>query len=303
VSDLVDLAFATLRLTTPIILAAMGGVLSQQVGLVNIALEGMMLAGAFVAVLGSFYTAQPWLGVLAAAAAGMLLDLIFGFFVLRLRANLIVAGLAVNILALGGTGYLLQVFYGTRGAFAPQGLQGLGTVRIRGLAEVPVLGAVLSGHSPLVYVTWAIVILTHLFLAHTVAGLRVRAAGERPESAASLGVPVARLQYAMLLVAGGLCGLAGAQMSLGNLQLFAYNMSNGRGFMALAAVFFGQARPWPTALGSVVFGLFDALQIRLQTTVGVPPQITQMLPFMAIVAVLTWVSWRRVRRARGLSSA
>ncbi len=301
-SALIDLTFATLRLTTPIILAAMGGVLSQQAGLVNIALEGMMLAGAFAAVLGSFYSHNPWVGTAAAVAAAMALALIFAFFVLRLRANLIVAGLAVNILALGGTGYLLQVLYGTRGAFAPQGLRGLGRVRIPVLVDVPVLGPVLSGHSPLTYVTWVLVVLTHLFLARTVAGLRVRAVGERPEAAASVGVPVVRLQYTMLLASGALCGLAGAQMSLGNLQLFVYNMSNGRGFMALAAVFFGQARAWPTAVGSLVFGLFDALQIRLQTTVGIPPQITQMLPFVSIVVILTWVSWRRIRRARTLAT-
>ncbi len=290
---LADLGFATVRLTAPIILAAMGGVLSQRAGLVNIALEGKMLAGAFAAVLGSFYAHSAWAGVAAAVATGAALALVFGVFVLRLRANLVVAGLAVNILALGGTGYLLQVLFGTRGAFAPQGLRGLGTVHIPGVDRVPVLGRVLDGHTPVVYLTWAVVVLTHLFLSRTVAGLRVRAVGEHPEAAASVGVPVARVQYAMLMIAGALCGLAGAQMSLGNLQLFSYNMSGGRGFMALAAVFFGQARAWPTALGGLVLGLFDALQIRLQTTVGVPPQITQMLPFLAIVAALTWVSWRR----------
>jgi simple sugar transport system permease protein len=151
-----------------------------------------------------------------------------------------------------------------------------------------------------VYLTWAAVIAVHLFLARTVAGLRVRAAGENPEAAAAAGIPVVRLQYAMVLASGLLCGLAGAQMSLGNLQLFSYNMSNGRGFMALAAVFFGQARPWPTAVGGMVFGLFDALQIRLQITVGVPPQMTQMLPFVAIIATLTWVSWRRLTRGGAL---
>lgn len=299
---LIDLAFATLRLTTPIILAAMGGVLSQQAGLVNIALEGFMLAGAFAAVQGSFYTHSAWVGTGAAVLTGTTLALVFAFFVLRLRANLIVAGLAVNILALGGTGYLLQVLYGTRGAFAPQGLQGLGTVHIAGLSAIPVLGPILNDHSPLVYSTWILVVLTHLFLTRTVVGLRVRATGENPEAAASVGVPVRPLQYAMVLASGALSGLAGAQMSLGNLQLFVYNMSNGRGFMALAAVFFGQARAWPTALGGLVFGLFDALQIRLQTTVGVPPQITQMLPFVSIVAILTWVSYGRLRRARALAA-
>jgi simple sugar transport system permease protein len=254
----------------------------------------MMLAGAFAAVQGAFYGSSAWLGVAAAVGAAMLVALAFAFFVLRLRANLIVAGLAVNILAVGGTGYLLQVFYGTRGFFAPPGLRGLGTVHIPGLRALPILGAILDGHSPLVYITWALVLLTSLFLTRTVPGLRVRAVGEKPEAAATVGVPVIWWQYAMLMTSGALSGLAGAQMSLGNLQLFAYNMTNGRGFMALAAVFFGQSRTWPTVLGSVIFGFFDALQIRLQTMIGVPPPVTQMLPFIAIVAVLTWVSWRRL---------
>lgn len=290
-----DLAFATLRLTTPIILAALAGLLSQQVGLINIALEGMMLAAAFAAVLGAFYAQHALVGVVAAVVVGMLVALVFAVFVLRFRANLIVAGLAANILALGGTGYLLQVLYQTRGAFAPPGLRGLGAVHIPGLYQIPILGPILDGHSPLVYVTWVLVILTSIFLNRTVTGLRVRAVGEQAEAAATVGIPVRRLQYGMLLAGGGLCGLAGAQMSLGNLQLFVYNMTSGRGFMALAAVFFGQAQPWPTTLGSVVFGFFDALQIRLQTTVGVPPQITQILPFLSIVVALTWVSWRRYR--------
>ncbi len=296
-STFTELAFATLRLTTPIILAAMGGVLSQQVGLINIALEGMMLVGAFGAVLGSFYGGTPWVGVAAAVVAGMALAVPFAVVVLRYRANLIVAGLAVNILALGGTGYLLQVLYGTRGIFAPPGLRGLGPVHVPGLASLPVVGRILDGHTPLVYVTWVLVVLVHLLLTRTVPGLRVRAVGERPEAAATVGIPVRLWQYAMLILSGGLAGLAGAQMSLGNLQLFFYNMTNGRGFMALAAVFFGGGRPWPTAVGGVVFGFFDALQIRLQTTIGIPPQITQMLPFIAIVLILTWVSWRRMRRA------
>src|SRR3989304_2775743 len=199
-----DLAFATLRLTTPISLAALAGLLSQQVGLINIALEGMMLAAAFAAVLGAFYAQHALVGVVAAVVTGMLVALVFAVFVLRFRANLIVAGLAANILALGGTGYLLQVLYQTRGAFAPPGLRGLGTVHIPGLSQIPILGPILDGHSPLVYVTWGLVFLPSFFPMRRGAGPRGRAGGERAGAAAGGGIRGPRRQYGMLLAAGGL---------------------------------------------------------------------------------------------------
>src|SRR4030067_660271 len=226
-----DLAFATLRLATPIILAALAGLLSQRVGLINIALEGMLLAAAFAAVLGAFYAQHALVGVVAAVVAGMLVALVFAVFVLRFRANLIVAGLAANILALGGTGYLLQVLYQTRGAFAPPGLRGLGTVHIPGLSQIPILGPILDGHSPLVYVTWGLVILTSIFLNRTVTGLRVRAVGEQAEAAATVGIPVRRLQYGMLLAAGGGRGAGRGPKGVGKPQVFCFNKSQERGVL------------------------------------------------------------------------
>ncbi|MBI3962253.1 MAG: ABC transporter permease [Deinococcus sp.] len=293
--ELIPLVFATLRLTTPILLAALGGVFSYQVGLLNIALEGMMLLGAFAAVVLGHYLASTALGVLAAMAAGALAALLFAFFVIRLRANLIVAGLALNLLAAGATAYALQVIFGVRGSFSTQRIASLGRLELPLVQDIPLLGPALSGHGPLVYLVWGLVILTQVILYRTVFGLRLRSAGEHLEAALAAGIRARRVQYTALLLSGALSGLAGAQLSLGDLTLFNENMTSGRGFMGLAAVFFGSGRPLPVALAALIFGLFDALQIRLQG-LGVPPQMIQMLPYVVIVLALTADALRRGSR-------
>ena len=292
----INVIFATLRMSAPLILVAMAGVLSQQVGLINIALEGLMLVGAFTAVVAAFSLGSAWSGVLVACLMATLLAAFFALFVIQLRANLIVAGLAVNFLALGATAYLLQVLFNTRGAFAPEGLVGLAPVSIPLLDRIPVLAEILSGHTPLVYVSWLSVAVTSVFLYQTVVGTHIRAVGEHVEAAGTAGIPVKRMQYLALLLGGFLSGLAGAHLSVGDLTLFRENMTNGRGFIALAAVFFGAARPGLTALACLLFGLFEAVQVRLQTTSNVPPQLPQMLPYLIVVAVLTVISLRRELR-------
>jgi len=290
---LMNVLRATLRLSTPLVLASLGGVLSQQVNQINIALEGLMLFGAFTAVIVTYATGNVWLGVLAAILTASLLAALFAFVVLQYKANLIVAGLAVNILALGGTTYLLQVLFHTRGSFSPKNLPGLPVLHIPILDKIPMLGPVISEQGVLVYVAWVLVILVHVFIYRTVPGLHFRAVGEKRSAAASVGISATGVEYAALIASGAFCGLAGAQLSLGNVQLFTENMTQGRGFMALAAVYFGQAQPITTALSCLLFGFFDALQIRLQTTLGIPPQWPQMLPFVIIVLALTVIAIRQ----------
>ncbi len=286
-----------LRMTAPLILAATGGIISQQAGMINVALEGLMLIGAFAGVLIAYYAQSAWVGALAAVATGALFAGLLALAVLGLRANLIVAGLALNLLVLGLTRYLLQILFATRGAFAPERLPGLGTLEIPALQGFPILGDIILGHSPLVYFSWILALLSAFFLNHTPEGLRLRAVGENEEAARSLGVPVNRVRALALVASGCLAGLAGVQLSLGNLQLFFENMTNGRGFIALAAIYFGQARPALTLLACLLFGLFEAIQIRLQTRVGIPPQWPQMLPFILVILVLAGVSMhRRARR-------
>jgi len=286
-----------LRITAPLILVATGGILAQHAGMVNVAMEGLMLAGAFAGVLAAYYTQSAWLGVLAAVIAGASFAGLLALVVLKLRANLIVAGLALNLLVLGLTRYLLQLLFATRGAFAPEMLPGLGTVDVPALRGIPVLGDIILGHSPLVYLSWVLMGICVLFLNHTPEGMRLRAVGENPEGARSLGIPVDRVRTLALIISGCLAGMGGVQLSLGNLQLFFENMTNGRGFIALAAIYFGQARPGLTLLGCVLFGLSEAIQFRLQTRLGIPPQWLQMLPFIIVIIALSGISfYRKIRQ-------
>ena len=287
---LAGLLASTLRLSTPLLLAAMAGVLSFQVGLINIALEGFMLVGAFVAVVIASYFGTAWAGVLAAAVAGATFAALFALFVTDFSGNLIVTGLAMNFLILGGTAYLLQVIYGTSGTIAPEGLEKLPTLYIPGLSDLPFLGTVLFSHSPLVYLSWLMVPVTSIFLYRTVPGIHVRAVGEDLEAASTAGISVRRMQYLALMLGGILCGLAGANLSVGDLSLFRENMTNGRGFIALAAVYFAAGRPKMTAAACLLFGLFDALQFRLQTISNIPPQLFQMLPYVMVVLMLVIIA-------------
>jgi simple sugar transport system permease protein len=293
-----NILFATLRMGTPIVLVALAALLSQQVNLINIAVEGLMLIGAFTAVVAGAAMSSVWGGMVSAVLAGILLSVLFCLFVINLRANLIVSGLAMNTFALGITAYLLIIMFNQRGSYSPQGLPSLPTIEIPLLREIPFFGAVLSGHTILVYISWILVALVGLFLYRTQLGVHIRAVGEHQEAATSAGISVPKIQYIALLLAGAFAGLAGAQLSVGNLSLFSDNMTNGRGFIGLAAMFFGRAKPWRTFWGAMLFGLFEAIQVRLQSRFGFPPQLVQIIPYLTVVLVLTFISMREKLRAR-----
>ncbi len=292
--DIVSLLDATLRISAPLILVGMAGLLSYQVGLINIALEGMMLSGAFAAVVFGYEMGSTWLGVLMAIVVGAALGALFALAVITLRANLIVAGLALNFLATGSTAYLMDILYNQSGTLAPEGLRKLPAVTIPLLDDVPVLGEMLSGHSPLVYVSWVMVPLTSIFLYRMVVGGHIRAVGEHPEAAQTAGISVQGMQYLALILGGMLCGLAGAHLSVGDLPLFRERMTNDRGFIALAAVYFAAARPRLTAVACLLFGFFEALQFRLQLRdTALPNEFLQMLPYLMVVIALVVISVRK----------
>ena len=296
----INVLYSTLRVSTPLILAAMAGALSKQINLLNIALEGLMLFGAFAGVVFAAQFGSAWIGLLAAAVLALLLSLVFALFVIDLRVNLIVAGLAINILALGLTAYLLTVVFNTRGAFIPEGLSPLPRLEIPLLKDVPFLGRILSGHGILVYFSWLIVPITSLILYKTPFGIHLRAIGEHKEAAQTAGIPTRRVEYMSILLGGILSGIAGAQLSIGDLALFTDNMTNGRGFIALAAVFFGNGAPGLTALGCLLFGMFEALQFRVQVLTGLPPQLLQMLPYLIVVLILMIISIHKKQRRQAL---
>ncbi|MCL4295074.1 MAG: ABC transporter permease [Anaerolineae bacterium] len=286
---------STFRFVTPILLAALGGLICERVGVFNIALEGLMLTGAFAAVAGSYYAGSGIGGVLTGVAAGVALAAIFAYFAVTLRGDMIVLGIALNLLASGLTVFLLRTIFGVRGAFQDPRLQGLGKLDIPGLEALPILGPLLSGHSWVIYLSWLLVAAMQLLLFHHALGLRMRGVGEHPEAAATLGVSVTGLRYLAVLLSGALCGLAGAQLSLGNVTLFVENMSAGRGWIAVVAVMFGQAHPLGVLAASVLFGLADSIGFRLQG-LQMPSQFTGMVPYVVTLVSLFIIEAQRRRK-------
>ncbi len=280
----IGLFAAAIRMATPIAFAALGGLFSERVGVVNVGLEGMMLMGAFSGVLVSFYTSNPWLGVLCALLVGGLLGLLHAFLSVSLRGDQIVSGTGINILALGLTAYGSEVVWGSRGASSS--VTSLGVVDIPILSSIPVVGDIIGSGSPLIYVMFLLMVAAQIVVFKTPLGLRLRAVGEHPAAADTAGINVYRVKYAGVILSGMLAGLGGVFLSLGQLSLFSYGMTGGRGFIALAAMIFGGWNPLGALTASLLFGFTDALQMRLQVLGVLPPQLILMLPYVIAVIVL-----------------
>ncbi len=278
--------------TTPILLAALGGAINREAGIVNIGLDGMMLAGAFVAVFVDWKTGSPALACLSATAAGGAVGLLFALPITRLGANEIVAGLGLALLMPGLFGYILPVAFGQASTLQPAGIPGVDAWHIPLLSRIPFVGDVVFSQDPITYIAWLAIPLTWLLLYRTVLGVRFRAAGHNPDAAVAAGLPLARLRELATVFAGLMAALGGAQLALATVQLFNKDMTGGRGFIALAAFYFGNSKPALTALAAFIFGIAYAVAIRLQTA-GLPDQIPEMLPYLAVVVALVVVALRR----------
>jgi len=288
----IGLFAAALRMATPIAFGSLGGIFSERVGIINIGLEGMMLTGAFGGVAISYFTGSPWLGVLGAVLVGALLGLIHALLTVRFIGNQIVSGVSINIFAMGFTAYMSQVFWGSRGA--SESVLGIGEVSIPLLKDAPVLGEVVGTHTPFVYLMLILTMLSHIILFNTTFGLRLRAVGEYPAAADTAGIDVTRTKYLCVILSGMLAGLGGAFLSLGHLNLFAWGMTGGRGFIAMAAMIFGKWMPFGAFWASLLFGFSDALQMRLQALGLLPPQIILTIPYVLTVAVLAGAVGRAI---------
>ncbi len=300
-----DLFASAIRMATPLALAAIGGTICERSGVVNIALEGMMLVGAFAGVAVALATGHTWVGVLAAVAAGMAFGGLHAFASITLRADQVVSGTAINILALGLTGFLMEVVYGHPGTTdAAATLPPL--FRVEGPAQGAAgevwrwVSGIFLSHTPLVYATVLIAGAAQWAVFRTRWGLHLRALGEHPRAADTVGINVARGRYVAVLVSGALAGLAGANLSLEQVGSFTEGMTSGRGFIALAANIFGRWTPAGSYLASLLFGFADALQIKLQILrgiVNIPPQLFWMLPYILTVVVLAGVMGRAIAPA------
>jgi simple sugar transport system permease protein len=236
----------------------------------------------------SQFSGIAWFGVLAAVAVGGLLGLLHGVITVRFAGNQVVSGTGINIFALGFTAYMSQVLWRSRGG-SEGDVPGLPPISIPFLKDIPVIGDIIAGHTPLVYLMIIITVLSYIILFKTRFGLRIRAVGERPEAADTAGINVFKTKYLCLIISGMLAGLGGAFLSLGHLNLFVLGMTGGRGFIALAAMILGKWMPFGAFGASLLFGFADALQMRLQSLGILPPQIILAIPYILTIAVLAGV--------------
>ena len=287
---------ATLVLTTPILLAAMGGLVNRQAGIVNIGLEAKMLAGAFVAVIVSSATGSWLMACLAAAAAGGAIGWLFSLTITRINANMIVAGLGLNVLVAGAIGFVLAYAYRSSGTLRLPDVALLPKLLPEAVAAVPVVGPVLAEIDPLTALAWGTVLVLPFVLANTRIGLWVRATGNAPSVTRAVGLRSKAIQDASTTFAGAFSGLAGAHLALASLGLFNEGLTGGRGFIALAAFYFGRDRPVATAMACLLFGFLDATQIRLQTA-GLPPKLIGMTPYLMVLVALVLTNVRARRRS------
>jgi simple sugar transport system permease protein len=298
----VGLVAATLRFATPLALAAIGGIFSERSGVVNIGLEGMMLAGAFFGIVVVAETGQWELGILGAMAAGGVLALIHAFFCIHLQGDQIISGFAVNFLALGLTGYLFRSIYSTRGT--PELEERIPNVHLPLIEDIPFIGDVFGNLNLMIWVMFAVVILAFIVLFKTPLGLRIRSVGEHPKAADTVGISVYKVRYAAVILSGVLAGLGGAYLSFGTGNAFNENMTAGRGFIALAAVIFGNWRPFGAFGACLLFGFSSALALRLQGSSLLPSDLAsanllQTLPYVLTLVALVGV----IGRSRGPAAA
>ena len=288
-----------LRSATPVALAAMGGLMTEHAGIMNIGMDGMILMGAFTAVAVSAVTGSAWLGLLAAVLVGMLVGLFFALFVVKFQSDEFIIGTALNILAAGLTTFLLWAIFGVRGTLRTEA--GLPTVNLGIVEKIPFVGEILSGNSLFIYLTVGLVVLMWALVYRTPWGFWVRAAGEHPDTLRTAGISPEKMKWSASVLCGAFCGLAGAQLALGNVTMFSEGMSNSRGYVAFACVIFGGANPGKAYLAALMFGFFDALGYRLQDY-NISANLTSMIPYVITVLMMVYVvvrgNRRRLRKAQ-----
>ncbi len=294
--------YSIIRVTTPILFAALGALITDLAGVINIALEGIMLTAAFFGVLVSAFTQNMWLGLLAGVLSGVGIALILGYFSLNLKTDLILAGIAINLLASGGTIFLLYIFAGDKGTSSSLKSLVLPNINIPILKDIPILGPMFSGHHILTYIAIISVVIVHYFLYHTPLGLRLRAVGENPDAADSVGISVIKIKYIALMLSGIFAGLGGVHLSMGYVSWFARDMTSGRGFIALAAETLGGRTAIGTTLGSLVFGAADALSYSLQAF-RMPSEFAQSFPFIITILALGFYAQQQISRAKKRKAA
>lgn len=284
-----ELIAATLRISAPLVLAALGGLLSMRARIFNIALEGFMLIGAFFSIaVVEWSNGNVWLGLLGGLISGVIVSLLYALIIIQYKADQIIVGIAINLFAFGLTSFLLRALFDTTGAFTPNVINKIPNISVPILKDIPYLGEALANHSPMVYFTFILAIVTYILLFHTPFGLAVQSVGEEPESARTAGINPNKIRFLTIIWSGAFSGLAGAHLSTAIQSQFIENMVQGRGFTSFTAIVFGLNHPIGTFFASLLFGFADALGIRIEILgSGIPASILKMFPyFLAILAII-----------------
>lgn len=283
-SFLLLLLLSVIRLSAPVFIAGVGNMYCERVGILNLGTEGMMVTGAFAAVLGSHLTGNPWLGVLCGIAGGGLAALIYSVVCVEFGGTQAIAGLGLNMFALGFTTFLCTAIF--KSTISPN-VPSLNYSRM--LEKLPVVGTYLGQLSPLIFIMALVAAASYVYIFKTPAGLRIRAVGDDPKTVETAGIDVWRVKYSGVIICGLICGLAGAYMSLGQLDRFVKGMTSGKGMLAVIAVKMGRWNPLGIMGTALLLGAFDALQLQLQmgNISFLPPELIQTLPFIAGIVVLS----------------
>ena len=293
-SFIVDFLFMWIRVATPILLASLGAVICERTGVVNLGLDGIMLISALFGVLGSAWGGNLFWGVVAGIGSAVIVSGVFAYFHLVLKANAVLCGTAVNTIAGGLTVFVLQLAAGEKGSSSSLRSFSFPNVDLPVIRHIPVLGDIVSGHNAITYFAFLMVIVISIFLYRTPMGLRMRAVGENPGAASSVGQNVIKIRFLAILLCGALVGLGGMYLSMGYLSMFTRDMVAGRGFIALAACAMGQATPVGALISSMAFSFFDGLSNILQL-LQIPSEFVQMLPYGATILGLTIYSIQKTR--------
>ena len=288
----IDFLFMWIRVATPILWAALGASICEKSGVVNLGLEGIMLIAALFGVIGSAFGGGLFWGIVAGVLSAVVVSVLFAYFHLVLKANSVLCGTAINTIAAGLTVFVLQLLTGEKGSSSSLNSFQFPTLNIPIIENIPVLGRILSGHNILTYMGLLMVFLIHLIFYRTPIGLRIRAVGETPKAAESVGINVVRIRLLAILLCGIMAGFGGMYLSMGYLPMFTRDMVAGRGFIALAANAMGQSTPVGVLVSSLLFSFFDGLSNILQM-LRIPAEFIQMLPYAATILFLTLYSIKK----------
>lgn len=292
---IITLLVSGLRLSTPLLFAALGEKIAERAGVLNLGVEGMMIMGAFAGFMGAVISGNIAIGFLFGIVSGAIMAALMGFLNLTLRTNQLVAGLAIWLLGLGLTAFLYRLIFGI--GVSPY-VKPLGPTYIPGLTEIPFVGPVLFNHDPIVYIGWAMVPILYILLFKTKLGLKIRTVGENPKQADTQGVSVVRIRYLAVMIGGAMAGMGGAYLVLVMSGEFVEGMTNARGWIALALVIFGRWHPIGIFGACVLFGMVDAMQFSFQAAgVKAPHQLMLMLPYIMAIAVMAFTYKRTLQPA------